>query len=380
MMASVSNFPHYLISFLVFITILVFVHELGHFLVARWCGIRVDVFSIGFGPELFGWTDRRGTRWKFSALPLGGYVKMFGDSNIMSLPDGSERPMTPAEAAVSFHHKSLGRRAMVAAAGPLANFAFAIVVFAALFGTYGQQFSSTEVGEVFPNSAAATAGLQAGDRILSINGQPIRRFEDIATTVQMGLGAPLTLSVERAGAMVQIAAQPTVKEETDIFGSVHRIGLLGIRSVGPGPVVHYGPLTAVGAAVEETWRVTAGTMQALWQIVNGSRPVNELGGVIRIAKMSGDVTSMSLLAAVSLGALLSINLGLINLFPIPMLDGGHLVFYAIEAVRGRPLGARAQEWGFRVGLAFVLALFLLATRNDLMSFPAVVNFVKRLIT
>jgi regulator of sigma E protease len=253
-------------------------------------------------------------------------------------------------------------------------------VFAVLFGTYGQQFSSTEVGEVFPNSAAAAAGLQTGDRILSINGQPIRRFEDIAATVQMGLGAPLTLAVERAGATVQIAAQPTVKEDTDIFGNVHRIGQLGIRSIGPGPIVHYGPLAAIGTALEETWRVTAGTMQALWQIVNGSRPVNELGGVIRIAKMSGDVTSMSLLAAVSLGALLSINLGLINLFPIPMLDGGHLVFYAIEAVRGRPLGAKAQEWGFRVGLAFVLALFLLATRNDLMSFPAVVDFVKRLIT
>src|SRR5712691_1781754 len=186
MMASVSNFPHYLISFLVFITILVFVHELGHFLVARWCGIRIDVFSIGFGPELFGWTDRRGTRWKFSALPLGGYVKMFGDSNIVGLPDGSERAMTPAEAAVSFHHKSLGRRAVVAAGGPFANFLFAVVVLAVLFATYGQQFSSTEVGDVVRDSAAAAAGLQAGDRILSINGQPIHRFEDIAATVQMG--------------------------------------------------------------------------------------------------------------------------------------------------------------------------------------------------
>src|SRR5262245_12157213 len=177
MMSFVSGAQHMLVSFLLFITILVFVHELGHFLVARWCGIRVDVFSIGFGPELFGWTDRRGTRWKFSALPLGGYVKMFGDTNIISLPDGSERAMTPAEAEVAFLHKSLGRRALVVAAGPFANFLFAVVVFAVLFGTYGQQFSSTEVGEVFPNSAAAASGLQTGDRILSINGQPIRRFE-----------------------------------------------------------------------------------------------------------------------------------------------------------------------------------------------------------
>jgi regulator of sigma E protease len=380
MMTFVSNLPHYLISFLAIITVLVFVHELGHFLVARWCGIRVEVFSIGFGPELFGWTDRRGTRWKFSALPLGGYVKMFGDSNVMSLPDGTERSLTAAEQAVSFHHKSLGRRALVAAAGPFANFLFAVVVLAVMFATFGQQFSSTEVGEVTHDSAAAAAGLQPGDRILAINGQPIHRFEDIAATVQMGLGAPLTLSVERAGTTLQIAAQPKVIEDTDIFGNVHRIGQLGIRSTGVGEVAHYDPLTAVGAAVGETWRVTGGTLQALWQIVNGSRPANELGGVIRIAKMSGDVTSISLLAAVSLAALLSINLGLINLFPIPMLDGGHLVFYAIEAVRGRPLGARAQEWGFRVGLALVLALFLFATRNDLMSFPAVVNFVKRLIT
>src|SRR6266850_7577855 len=218
MMAFVSNLPHYLISFLVIITVLVFVHELGHFLIARWCGIRVDVFSIGFGPELIGWTDRRGTRWKFSALPLGGYVKMFGDSNIMSLPDGSERAMTPAEAAVSFHHKSLGRRAVVAVAGPFANFLFAVAVLAVLFAAYGQQFSSTEVGEVSQNSAAAAAGLQPGDRILAINGQPIHRFEDLAATVQMGLGAPLTLSVERGGTTLQVAAQPKVIEDTDIFG------------------------------------------------------------------------------------------------------------------------------------------------------------------
>jgi regulator of sigma E protease len=380
MLAFVSDLPHYLISFLVIITILVFVHELGHFLIARWCGVRVEVFSIGFGPELFGRTDRRGTRWKFSALPLGGYVKMFGDTNIVSLPDGSERPMTPAEEAVSFHHKSLARRAAVVAGGPFANFLFAIVVLAVMFATSGQQFSSTEIATVDPESAAGAAGLQAGDRILSINGQPIHRFEDIAATVQMGLDAPLALSVDRGGTTLQLSAQPKVIEDTDIFGNVHRIGRLGIRSTGAGEVVRYEPLAALGVAVGETWRITEGTLQALWQIVNGSRPANELGGVIRIAKMSGDVTSISLLAGVSLAALLSINLGLINLFPIPMLDGGHLVFYAIEAVRGRPLGARAQEWGFRVGLALVLALFLFATRNDLMSFPAVVNFVKRLIT
>jgi len=364
-MSFVSNVPHFLVSFLLFITVLVFVHELGHFLVARWCGIRVDVFSIGFGPELLGWTDRRGTRWKFSALPLGGYVKMFGDTNIMSLPDGTERPMTSAEAAVSFHHKSVGRRALVAVAGPAANFLFAVIVFAALFGSYGKPFLSTELGKVIPDSAAAKAGLKAGDRILAIDGRPIHSFEEVRAIVEMGLGAPLTISVERDGTTVQIAAQPRVEDEKSPFG-VTRKGKLGVSSTGFGGVVRYDPLTAVGAALGQTWGITSSTLQALWQIVNGSRPVNELGGVIQIAQLSGEVTRIGVLETISLVALLSINLGLINLFPIPMLDGGHLVFYAIEAVRGRPLSAKAQEWGFRVGLAVVLALFLLATRNDLM--------------
>jgi len=365
MMSFVSGAQHMLVSFLLFITVLVFVHELGHFLVARWCGIRIDVFSIGFGPELLGWTDRRGTRWKFSALPLGGYVKMFGDSNIMSLPDGSERPMTSAEAAVSFLHKSVGRRAMVAAAGPAANFVFAIIVFAALFVAYGQPFLSTELGKVLPDSAAAKAGLKVGDRITAIDGRPIHSFEELRAVVEMGLGAPLTISVDRDGTILQIPAQPTVEDEKSPFG-VTRKGKLGVSSAGLGGVVRYDPLTAVGAAFGQTWTITSGTLKALWQIINGSRPVGELGGVIQIAQLSGEATKMGLFETVSLVALLSINLGLINLFPIPMLDGGHLVFYAIEAVRGRPLSARAQEWGFRVGLAVVLALFLLATRNDLM--------------
>src|SRR5262249_30620921 len=289
MLSYIADILYYPAAFLVMLTPLVFVHELGHFSIARWCGVRVDVFSIGFGPELFGWTDRHGTRWKVSALPLGGYVKMFGDANAMSLPDGTERPMTAAERAVSFQHKSLARRAAVVVAGPVANFLFAIVVLAVLFASYGQQYSSTVVGDVSPDSAAAAAGIKPGDRILAINGRAIHRFEDIAATVQLGLGAPLTLSIERDGAPLQLAAQPKIVEDTAIFGNLPRIGRLGIKSTGAGEVVHYDAVSAAGAAIGETWRVTMSTLQAVWQIINGSRPADELGGPIRIAKISGDV-------------------------------------------------------------------------------------------
>ncbi|MFO1059594.1 MAG: RIP metalloprotease RseP [Dongiaceae bacterium] len=368
MLGHLISLPHYFISFIVLISLLVFVHEFGHFIVARWCGVRVDVFSIGFGPELFGWNDRHGTRWKFSALPLGGYVKMFGDSNVMSLPDGTEREMTAAEQRVSFHHKPLARRAAVVAAGPAANYIFAVVVLAVMFATYGQQYSSTEIGQVQPGSAAESAGLKAGDKVVAINGTAMRRFEDIAGTVQLGLDEPLTISVERDGKVLDVKAQPRIIEERDIFGHLNRMGRLGITSNGAGVVVQHGVFGAIGAAANETWRVTAGTLQAVWQMVIGIRPADELGGVLRMGQMSGEVTKLGVAATVSLAALFSINLGLINLFPVPMLDGGHLLFYAIEAIRGRPLGRRAQEWGFRVGLALVVALFVFATRNDLMAF------------
>lgn len=379
-MEFLGGLPHYLISFLVILSVLVFVHELGHFSVARRCGVRVEVFSIGFGPELFGVTDRHGTRWKFSALPLGGYVKMFGHAETIVDPDGTERPMTPEERQVAFHFKPLAQRAAVVLAGPLANFAFAIVVLAGLFAIYGQPYSSTEIGEVMEGSAAAEAGLQPGDRILSLNGQAIQRFEEVAGIVQLGLGEPLTIVVERDGAPITIEAQPTIIKETDGFGNTHEIGRLGITSSGQSEVIHYDPLTATWQAVQQTYGLAAGTLKAVWQMIVGTRSSEEIGGVLRIAKMSGDVAQVGFAQAVFFAALLSVNLGLINLFPVPMLDGGHLAFYAIEALRGRPLGARAQEWGFRIGLALVLALFVFATRNDLMSFPAVQRLIERLTT
>lgn len=379
-MEFVGGLSHYLISFLVILTILVFVHELGHFWVARRCGVRVEVFSIGFGPELFGITDRRGTRWKFSALPLGGYVKMFGHAPTVEDAGGREREMTHEERQVAFHYKSLGQRAAIVAAGPLANFLFAILVLAGLFSIYGQPYSPAVVGGVVAGGAADQAGMLPGDRIVSLNGRHVERFEEVAQVVQLGLGEPLTIVLERDGQLLTLHAQPTITEETDVLGKKHPIGRLGITSAAPSEVMHYNPAAAVWEATRQTWALTTGTLKAVWQMITGVRSSEEIGGVVSIARMSGEVTQLGFANTVLFAALLSINLGLINLFPVPMLDGGHLAFYAFEAVRGRPLGPRTQEWGFRIGLALVLALFVFATRNDLMSFPAVARFIERLMT
>ena len=263
-MEFLGGLPHYLISFLVILTVLVFVHELGHFWVARRCGVRVEVFSIGFGPELFGWSDRLGTRWKFSALPLGGYVKMFGHTETVSEPDGRERPMTLDEQQVAFHHKPLLQRSLIVLAGPLANFLFAILVLTALFSLYGQQYSSTVIGSVIKGGAAAKAGLMPGDKIVSLNGTAIHRFEEVANIVQFGLGEALDMVVERDGKTLSLYANPGIVEETDAFGNKHRIGRLGITSSGPGEVVRYDPLTAVWQATKQTYGLSASTLKAVW--------------------------------------------------------------------------------------------------------------------
>lgn len=374
-----TGMPLYIVSFLLVLTVLVFVHELGHFLVARWNGVRVEVFSIGFGPELFGRTDRLGTRWKFSALPLGGYVKMFGHTDSVLDSNGRERPMTEEERKVSFHHKRVGQRSAIVAAGPFANFLFALVLLAGLFMVYGQQYSSPVVGMVVENSAADRAGILPGDRIVELNGRTIARFEDIAATVQLGLDEPLHVVIERNGERVELTAYPEIVVQQDNFGMEHRIGRLGIASTGAGEVVRHGPVGAIWSAAEEIYRLSVGTLKAVWQMIAGTRPTEELGGVIRIAKMSGDVAQTGLVSLIGFSALLSVNLGLINLFPVPMLDGGHLVFYAAEVIRGKPLGPRAQEWGFRIGLALVLTLMVFATWNDLVTLH-VVDFVRGLIT
>jgi len=357
------------IIFLVVLTVLVFVHELGHYLLARRNGVKVEVFSIGFGPELFGWWDKAGTRWKFSAVPLGGYVKMFGDSDAASTPGKSLPTMSLEERAVSFHHKTLGQRAAVVAAGPIANFLFAIVLFAGLFMVVGQQFTPADVGAVKEGSAAEAAGIKPGDLIVRLDGRPIERFEEVQQIVRSSPGVTMQVVVRRDGQEVPLSVTPQLTEVKDNFGSTHRIGLLGIGRSGGVEYVRHSPLVAVWRATTETWNFTVGTLQAVGQMIIGARTTEELGGPIRIAQMSGEVASIGLAALVHFMAILSINLGLINLFPIPVLDGGHLLFYAAEAVRGRPLGQRAQEYGFRIGLALVLTLMVFATWNDIVRLP-----------
>lgn len=371
----ISSFGWHVVWFLVVLTVLVFVHELGHYWVARRNGVRVDVFSIGFGPELFGWTDRAGTRWKVSAIPLGGYVKMFGDADPASTPDATLAEMTEEERAVSFHHKRLGQRAAVVAAGPIANFLFAIVVFASVYSIVGQPFTPPEVTNVLPGSAAERAGLQPGDRIVRINGVDIERFEQIQKIILLNLDQPVDLVIVRDGRERSLTASPTIDETADNRGNVVRTPRLGIAGKKV-EFVRHGPVESIWRGVSETWVQTAGTIQALGQIITGRRQTDELGGPIRIAEMSGDVARGGPAALLVFMAVLSVNLGLINLFPVPMLDGGHLLFYGVEALRGRPLGPRAQEYGFRIGLVLVFSLMLFATWNDLSRLP----FVKYIVS
>jgi regulator of sigma E protease len=369
----------YVVPFLLILTVLVFVHEFGHYLIARWNGVRVEVFSIGFGAELFGWWDRAGTRWKFSTIPLGGYVKMFGDADASSgLPVAGLARLAQADREVSFHYKRLGQRAAIVAAGPAANFVFATVVLAVLFMTFGQPYTPPEVGQVQPGSAAEQGGIRPGDVILSIDGRHIARFEDVQQAVRLNPGTPVTIVVRRDGGELELRVTPTPTELTDRFGYHYEIGLLGIARSGM-EYIKRDPLTALLQAGTETWNLSVGTLKAMWQIVIGTRAVDELGGPLRIAQMSGEVAQGGMVAVLWFMAVLSINLGLINLFPVPVLDGGHLLFYAAEAVRGKPLGHRAQEYGFRIGLALVLTLMVFATWNDLVHLR-IVEFVKGLVS
>jgi regulator of sigma E protease len=368
----------YIIPFLIVLTVLVFVHELGHYLVARRNGVRVEVFSIGFGPELFGWNDRTGTRWKFSAIPFGGYVKMFGDADPASMPGDQLRTMTPEEREVSFHHKRLAQRAAVVAAGPIANFIFAIVALAVIFVFKGQPFTPPEVAQVQPNSAAAAGGIQPGDVIVAIDGRTIARFETVIESVQLNTGTAMDIVVKRGDQTVQLQVTPQIISETDRFGFSHRMPRLGII----GDKVDYvqrNPAGALWYGAEETWNLTRVTLKAVGQMITGRRSSEELSGPVGIIRKSGEVAQGGFFPMLWFAAVLSVNLGLINLFPIPVLDGGHLLFYAAEAIRGKPLGQRAQEYGFRLGLALVLTLMVFATWNDLVQ-VGLVDLIKRLVT
>jgi regulator of sigma E protease len=359
----------YLLPFLFVLTVVVFVHELGHFLVARWCGVGIKAFSIGFGPEIVGFTDRHDTRWKISWIPLGGYVKFIDDENVAST--GGRRTLdqlTPEERARSFQGKSLAQRAAVVAAGPIANFLLAIVIFTAIFGIFGERITAAKVDIVNPGSAAERAGFLPGDRVISIDGTAIETFGEMQRIVAMSPDQPLHFVVDRGGKTVDITVTPELKTITDRFGNTMRMGLLGIqRTAAPEEwtLKRHDPVTAFVMALKETYFVVSRSLGYLYDVVTGRESADQLGGPIRIAQVSGQVATAGFLALLNLCAIISVSIGLINLFPIPMLDGGHLLFYGIEALRGRPLSEGTQEMGFRIGLAFVLMLMIFATWNDL---------------
>ena len=362
-MEILSGIWTYVVPFIAVLTVLVFFHELGHFAVARRCGVRVEVFSIGFGPEIFGYTAKSGTRWKFSAIPFGGYVKMFGER----APDENGEPhaLSAEDEAVSFYAKSLGQRAAIVFAGPLANFLFAIVVLASLFMVLGEPSTPADVGEVIPGSAAEKAGLKPGDVFLEIDGSKIERFEQVRRIVQLAPGKSLAIIVRRGQQELTLTAIPDGVEKTQ-FGSTQTMGRLGVsRPSGDRVFIRHDPLTAVWKATVRTYVLTGSILDALGEIVSGKRTAKELGGPIRIAQISGEMAQAGLVWIIQFTVILSINLGLINLFPIPLLDGGHLLFYAVEAIRGRPVGEKAMGYSLNVGLALILCLTVFVTWNDL---------------
>jgi regulator of sigma E protease len=361
----------YILPFLFVLTIVVFFHELGHFLVARWCGVAVKVFSIGFGPEIFGFNDRKGTRWRLSIVPLGGYVRFLGDDNEVSRTNRDAlAQMSPEDKRRTFAGQNVAKRAAIVAAGPIANFILAIAIFTAIFSVFGREVMTARIDSVVEGSAAATAGLQPGDVVKSINGAPVSDFSDLQRTISVSSGDALTIVVDRSGSDVTLSATPERKIVTDRFGNEQRLGVLGItRNTPAGDITteHYSVPQALALATEETWFVVDRTLGYLVQVVAGREPPDQLGGPIRVAEVSAQVATLGIVALINLAAILSISIGLINLFPIPMLDGGHLLFFAVEAIRGRPLSERAQEIGFRIGFAAVLALMIFATGNDISS-------------
>jgi regulator of sigma E protease len=438
-------------TFLLVLSILVFVHEWGHYIVARMCGVRVETFSIGFGKELFGWNDKHGTRWKFSLIPLGGYVKMFGDTDPASAghqdtveEGGAVRAMSEQERKGAFFAKPVWQRALVVFAGPGINFLFAIMLLFGLYVFYGQPVSSPTATAIVKDSAADKAGFQPHDRVVAIDGNAVRRFEDIRQRVMIALDTPMEFTVLRGNEEVTLTATPVRETMEDRFGFQHSRGVLGLIGAVDGfgvdkvsaingkpiqseaqaltslqssmdktsevtfkgieggkdsvlivhplsslneklgttdePVgktivisekvgselVKHSALSGIFAATRETKEVAVGTLRALGQIFTGTRSAKELGGLIRIGAIAGDMAQAGLIAVITFTALLSINLGLINLFPIPVLDGGHLVFYAIEAVKGSPVPEKGQEYAFRLGFGLLIGIMVFANLSDIL--------------
>jgi regulator of sigma E protease len=364
-----NRFLYIVLPFMFVLVVVVFFHELGHFLVARWCGVKVKAFSIGFGKEIFGFYDRYGTRWRFAWVPLGGYVKFMDDENGASVPSREALArMTPEEREGAFQTKPLPARAAIVAAGPIANFILAIIIFTFTYTVMGMHVTAPRVDELLPDGVAASSGFQVGDVILKIDGQPVETFNDMQRIVSGSADKELTFEVDRGAQVVTLKATPARREVTDKFGNKMRMGQIGIRR---NPTPHeweyrrYGPVEAFGLGVKETFFIITRTLQFLQELVMGRESTDQLRGPIGIAEISGQVATLGIMPLLNLVALISVSIGLINLFPIPLLDGGHLLFYAIEGVRRKPLSERTQEISFRIGLAIVLMLTIFVTWKDI---------------
>ena len=359
----------YVLPFLFVLSLVVFFHELGHFLIGRWCGVKVDAFSLGFGPELFGFDDRYGTHWRLAALPLGGYVKFHGDANGASMTDAAAvAAMSPEDRAVSFIAQNVWKRAAIVAAGPIANFILAIVIFTGIFYMNGRAILLPTVDSVAADSAAEMAGFQPGDLILAIDGIKIDSFEEMQRIVQTASGTELMFTVDRNGKVLELAATPHRRDVVTAFGTT-RVGILGVQSTGKPEnwhIQHYDFVDSVKLAGSETWYVIARTGGYLKGLVVGTESTDQLSGPIRIAEVSGAMAKIGLGALLNLAAILSISVGLLNLFPIPLLDGGHLFYYAVEVIRGKAMNDKAQQFGFKIGLMLVTSLMIFATYNDVL--------------
>ena len=361
-MASIFSLAEYIFPFLIILTILVFVHELGHYLVARYNKVTVEVFSIGFGPELFGWNDKAGTRWKFSMIPLGGYVKMYGDADASSRPDtDSLKKMSDEQKSNSLHSKRVGQRMAVSAAGPFANFLFAIVIFAGLFTFKGEPFIPTTVGNVAPGKIAEKAGLTIGDKILSLNGVAAKDFHELRDLIMSNKGKDVDIRYLRGSAEQTVRVKMV---EVDALGVEKPVGVMGIAPSLP-EYHKINPFQAVTHAIQKTWSMSVDMLRGIGQMITGQRSSEELAGILSIGNMAGESAKGGIAAFLVFMAFLSINLGLVNLLPIPVLDGGHLLFYSIEGIFGKPVPEKIQEYAFMVGLVIVLSIMLMSTWNDI---------------
>lgn len=358
-----------IIPFLFVLTIVVFVHEMGHYLVGRWCGIGVREFSIGFGPELFGFYDRKGTRWKISAIPLGGYVKFLGDMSVTSDPAAQDSDiLTEQEKKGAFHLQPVWKRAATVFAGPLFNFLLTIAVFAVMFSIYGKMVSEPTVAEIRPDSPAEAAGFLPGDRFVSVNGRTVDTFSDVQRLVSGRAGDPIVFVMARGDEEVTLTATPEIVEQSDALGNTIRVGVIGVvnnEELGQPRLIEFNPLEATGEAVRETGHIIMRTAQFLQRFASGREDRCQLGGPVRIAEMSGQAAALGFEWLVQLVALLSVGIGFLNLLPIPPLDGGHLVFYGLEAVMRRPVSERVMEFVYRIGLMLVLGFMLFVFWNDL---------------